>query len=73
VQIGSYPSAEFGEVRIAIAWLKIAQNLIVCSVFFDDVNHVLNMLAQEVHRDGIVGRLGLVEMVIEGYLLGEEE
>src|SRR5437660_1143970 len=42
--IRGYVFAVHGQTWISIAWLQIAKNLVVGTIFFDDVDHVANRI-----------------------------
>src|SRR5690349_2675077 len=64
VQAGRYPSRKLRERAVRLgAVVEIAEHLIEGAVFFDDVDDVLDLLAQEAHRS-LALRIGVVEVVL---------
>jgi hypothetical protein len=49
VLIGGHGAAEHRQLRIPVAHLEVSQHLVVGAVLFDDVDHVMDVLAQERH------------------------
>ncbi len=70
VMIGGEGLGKFGERRIAVAALEIAEHLIVGAIFLNDVNDVMNAGVQELGDESVSISHG-AEMVVARDLRGE--
>src|SRR5215469_8191789 len=61
-------SAQKRQAWVPIAPAKISQNLVICAIFFYDVNHVVDLLPQEVHHRQVwlKSRKPVVDSDLEG-------
>ena len=66
--IGRDRFPEHCQIGIAIANCQVAQNLVVGAVFLENENHVLNALMHGRHDSGVVGAVGVGEVVVREYL-----
>ncbi len=68
VVIGRDGFGQGSQGRISVAALQVAEHLVVAAVFLDDVDHVVNLAAQELHHLLVLGA-DRVEMIVLRHLL----